>query len=275
MEDIVTAPFDYAQLDKPTAPVRIRLNSTVVHATNIGGASASRGTEVIYLRGGKPVKVVAKNCILACYNAVIPYLCPEMSETQKAALHCAVKAPLTYTNVQIRNWQAIRAAGLRTSYCPGSFFSEVYLDFPVSIGSYHYTSAPEQPAVLHLVRVPTSPGLPLRDQFRAGRAELYATPFEVFEKNIYDQLGRMFQPFGFDPHRDIQAITVNRWAHGYAYYYLPLWDGDQPEEKRPNVIGRQRFGRIAIANSDAGAMPETQTAIDEAHRAVHELLANT
>jgi spermidine dehydrogenase len=149
----------------------------------------------------------------------------------------------------------------------------VYIDWPISIGDYQHTSSPDHPVVLHLVRIPAAPGLPIRDQFRVGRAELYTTPFEIFEQNIHDQLGRMFGPFGFDSHRDIEAITVNRWAHGYAYSYQPLWDGDMPDSQRPNVIGRQRFGRIAIANSDAGAYPETQVAISEAYRAVNEVLA--
>jgi spermidine dehydrogenase len=34
----------------------------------------------------------------------------------------------------------------------------------------------------------------------------------------------MLAPAGFDPARDIVAITVNRWPHGYAYEYNPLWD---------------------------------------------------
>jgi len=44
-----------------------------------------------------------------------------------------------------------------------------------------------------------------------------------------------------------------------------------PPEQRPHVIGRQRFGRVAIANADAGAAAFTNQAIDEAHRAVEEL----
>ena len=39
------------------------------------------------------------------------------------------------------------------------------------------------------------------------------------------------------------------------------------------MIGRARFGRIAIANSDAGAAAYTSCAIDQARRAVDELLA--
>jgi len=46
-----------------------------------------------------------------------------------------------------------------------------------------------------------------------------------------------------------------------------------PQDQLPNVIGRARFGRITIANSDAGAAAYTDCAIDQAHRAVGELLA--
>ena len=78
---------------------------------------------------------------------------------------------------------------------------------------------------------------------------------------------------GFDHKRDILAITVNRWPHGYAYEFNPLFDDFSiPPEKRANVVGRQRFGRIAIANSDSGAAAYTDSAIDQAHRAIGELL---
>ena len=84
----------------------------------------------------------------------------------------------------------------------------------------------------------------------------------------------MLGPSGFDPARDIEGITVNRWAHGYAYEYESLSDPGWPEAERPCVLGRQRFGRIAIANSDAGASAYTNAAIDQAHRAVGELLSS-
>jgi spermidine dehydrogenase len=101
--------------------------------------------------------------------------------------------------------------------------------------------------------------------------ELMATPYATFERNIRDQLARMLGSAGFDPARYIEAITVNRWAHGYAYEYNPLWDPDWPESERPCVIGRQPFGRITIANSDAAARAYTDAAIDMAYRAVQEI----
>jgi spermidine dehydrogenase len=76
---------------------------------------------------------------------------------------------------------------------------------------------------------------------------------------------------GFDAEKDIAAITVNRWPHGYAYEYNALFDPDWPEGQAPNIVGRARFGRIVIANSDAGAAAYTDSAIDQAYRAVQEL----
>jgi len=105
-----------------------------------------------------------------------------------------------------------------------------------------------------------------------GRADLLGTSFATFEEKIRDQLGRMLGPGGFDPARDITAITVNRWPHGYAYEYNPLFDPDWPKGDAPHEIGRARFGPIAIANSDAAAAAYTDAAIDQAHRAVEELL---
>lgn len=99
-----------------------------------------------------------------------------------------------------------------------------------------------------------------------------STSFETFERNIRDQLGRTLKDRGFDPARDITAITVSRWPHGYAPEYNPLFDPDLPESERPHVVGRAQFGRITIANSDAGGGAYADSAIDQGHRAVMELL---
>jgi len=274
MEDVVTSRVNYARLDDSGSTVRIRLNSTAVRAKHVGDPSDAKQVEVTYVRGDKAHRVRAAHCVLACYNMVIPSLCPEMSEKQKTALHYCVKLPLVYTNVQISNWESFKKLGINSIYSPGSFFNGASLDFPVSIGDYHFPSKPEEPCLLHLLRTPCKPGLPAKDQYRAGRYELMTTPFDVFERNIRDQLGRMLAGGGFDPARDIQAITVNRWPHGYAYEYNPLFEPlDRPDSERPCVIGRQPFGRIHIANSDADGHAYTNIAIDQGYRAVREATA--
>ena len=271
MEDIVLAAMDYSKLDEGGSPVRIRLNSTAVHAQNVAAGSSGKEVEVTYVRDGQVHSVRAAKCVLACWNGVIPYLCPEMPEKQRAALAYGVKVPLVYANVQLRNWSAFDKLKIHEASCPGSFFSEVALDYPVSMGGYAYPDKPEDPCVIHMEHTPCSPGLPARDQQRAGRMKLYVMKFEEFERNIRDQLGRMLAGGGFDPARDIEGITVNRWAHGYAFHDNPLFDPDWSEDEKPWVVGRKPFGRITIANSDAGGEAYTSAAIDQAYRAVEEI----
>ena len=269
MEDIVTAKMDYTRLDQPSSRVRIRLNSTAVHVRNLGDT-----VEVTYSLAGKLHQVRGDASVLACYNCIVPYLCPEMSKPQKEALAYAVKQPLVYVNVQIRNWTAFAKLGVSAIYAPGSYFSTTTLDFPVSMGDYKFPSSPQEPCVLHLLRTPCKPGLTAREQFKAGRYDLLTTPYEVFERKIHDQLHRMLAGGGFDASRDIQAITVNRWPHGYAYEYNPLFEPqNRPSDERPCVLGRKPFGRITIANSDSDGHAYTNIAIDQAYRAVQEVFS--
>ena len=276
MDDVVTARADYSKLDEASAPARLRLNSTVVQVQNAAVKDSASEVEIRYMRGQKLRTVKAKNCILACYNGMIPYLCPELPEKQKDALGYLVKKPLVYTHVAIHNWSAFDKLGVHHIVAPGSYHSYVALDYPVSLGEYHFPSKPEEPMVLWMLRTPCKPGLSMRDQNRAGRAELLQTPFSQFERNIRDQLARMLGGGGFDPARDIAGITVNRWAHGYAFEYHDsdaLFDPEWKEGEQPWVLGRKRFGKIAIANADAAASAETDAALDQAWRAVGELLS--
>jgi spermidine dehydrogenase len=266
MEDIVLARFDYARIDLPGQPVRIRLNSTAVDVRN-----TAQGVEVAYVSGGKVTRVAAGDCVLACYHAMIPYIASEAGAEQRAALHDNVRAPLVYVNVAVRNWQPWHKLGVSYIDNPGGTYSAA-LDFPVSLDGYRFSADPSQPICLHLMHTPTAPnqGLNMREQYRAGRARLYAMSFADFEREIRDELGRMLGSAGFDFDRDVAAITVNRWPHGYAYTPTPLYD-EPAHQARIAGLARQRIGRIAIANSDSGWDAYTHIAIDQAHRAVVEL----
>lgn len=276
MEDIVTARCDYRKLDDPRSGVRIRLNSTVVRARHIDDKPGNP-VQVTYVREGVAKSVTAGQVIMACNHAVIPKLCPELPQTQRASLSNALRAPLVYTNVLIRNWESFKNLGLHRISCPGSYHHRIMLDYPVSLGDYNCPKRPDEPMLLHLTRVPGQVGLSAREQFAAGQRDLLATSFKTFERNIRDQLGRVLGDGGFDPARDIAAITVNRWPHGYAYSYDPATDSiafetsDWPESKRHWKKASQRFGNISFAAIDAASNAMTESAIEEAHRAVNEL----
>ncbi len=271
MDDVVTARADYATLDAAGSAARIRLNSTAVRVRHAGDPTTAREVEVCYVRGGRLRAVRAENVVLACWNSMIPHLAPDLPQEQKQALAYGAKVPYLYTHVLVRNWTSFVKARVHEVAAPGCHYPWLALDFPVSLGGYRFPSRPEEPMVLFLMRSPCSPGLDARSQHRAGRLELLTTPFEDMERRIRDQLARMLSAAGFDPARDIEAITVNRWAHGYAYSYNSLFDPDWPPGQAPHELGRRRFGRIAIANADAGANALSNVAIDQAWRAVGEL----
>jgi spermidine dehydrogenase len=272
--DVVMARANYAKLDEPASAVKIRLNSTAVRVRHAGDPATATGVEVAYARGGKVYTVNAAHVILACWNMVIPYICEELPNPQKEALASAAKVPLLYTNVALKNWTSFQKLAANSIYAPGCYHTYVNLDLPVSIGGYECSQKPEDPIVVHMVKTPCRPGKPAREQHRLGRMELFGTTFETMERNIREQLARILSPGGFDPARDIAAITVNRWPHGYAYEYSSLWDKFWLEGGTlPCEVARKKFGRIAIANSDAGAYAYTDEAINQAWRAVREITA--
>ena len=211
---------------------------------------------------------------MACYNSAIPYLCPELPETQRDGLAYNVKVPITYTKVMIPNWRCFAELGTRYVFYTNDFFKQVELDYPVSIGDYQFGKSPDEPMALHMCYVPYFDDIQGPAQWRAGRRRLLETSFATFEHHVRDQLDQALASTGFDAERDITAITVNRWAHGYAYSPDLLWEPHYASESEmPWVIGRQPLGRITIANSDAGAAANTNSAISHAHRAVREALS--
>jgi spermidine dehydrogenase len=274
MEDVVDARFDYSQLDRGDAPIRLRLNSTAVGARNVDG-----GVEVSYVEsgaaeGGKAYTVRGKHCILACYNGMIPHLCPELPESQKEHLAYGVKIPLVMTNVLLRSGAPVDASGPAQYQCPGSFYAFVTKAPPVNLGSNRSRSPGNDPMVLWMAHAPAPRNdgkQTQRDLFRQGRHRLYATPFAVYEAEVKKQLTGMFGPKGFDAERDIAAITVNRWSHGYSYAYTQLYDPEWEEGQAPHELGRKPIGRIHIANADSEAAAALHAAIDAASRAVGEV----
>ena len=267
---IVTARLEYSALDRSASPVRLRLNSTAVHVAN--SADGARVT-IDYVNDGQLGRVSARQAVLACYNAIIPYLAPELPAAQKSALAQCVKRPMLVVNTVLRNGQALQKLGIKGAQLPGSFLQNVFLVTGVNVGDYHPDWRPDETCVMQSFASfgAPQPGAGLASQARAGRAQMLSMPFDDYEREVRRVLTSLLGPGGFDAERDILAITVNRWPHGYARDHLDLEDEAWNAEPAPEVVGRQRFGRIAIANSDAGADAYTHAAIDQAWRAVNEL----
>lgn len=269
--EVVDAVFDYDQLDRPDHPVRLRLNSSAVNATNNSDGSVS----VSYVTKGQAYRVRAKHCILACYNGLIPHLCPELPQEQKDNLSYGVKQPLLSVNVLLRNGHPFYNAGSQLYLCPTSYFKMVCNAPPVSISNYQASIDPDDPMLVYMLTTPSdlnNGNQTCRDLFRLARHKLYNTSFADYEREIREQLTGMFSDTGFDADRDIEAITINRWSHGYSYAYQDLYDPQWPEGQAPHELGRKQHGNISIANSDSEARAYVDAAMDAAWRAVNEQL---
>ncbi|WP_214415527.1 NAD(P)-binding protein [Sphaerisporangium fuscum] len=265
-DGITTASFDLGALDRPGNRVRVRLSSPVVLARN-----DVRGATVGYFDGHRVRTVRAGGVVLACWNAMIPYLVDDLPAEQKEAMRQAVKMPLVHATAQLRDWRAFREAGVRRARFTGAYWVTAELAPPVGTASYRCPRSPDEPIAVHLVHPPARRGMAPRDAAAAGRRTLLATPYEAMEYRVREQLARLLGPYGFDPARDIEALTVHRWGHGYAPEYVRPWDAFYPDGPLPADTARRRFGRIAIANSDSVPGADADAAVSSAYRAVRDL----
>ncbi|MDO5356904.1 MAG: NAD(P)-binding protein [Conchiformibius sp.] len=270
MEDIVTAKFDYAQLDKPNQPVRIRLNSTVLLAENRDG-----GVDIAYLTRGEEnlVRVRAVKCIFAGHSTLAPRIMPQMPAPQQQAMQTNVKIPMLYAKVALKNARAFQKLGVYLLYMPDAPYCLMHLDFPVNIGSYRHAETPDEPIVLHVSSIATSfDGITARDKYRFGRRALTAKKYADLEKELLEQLRGIFQAAGENLDDAIAGITINRWSHGYSYEQVKLWDSDNTTRRTVATMSKP-LGNIFMAGTDTAWMPYLQNAVDQAYRAVAQATA--
>ena len=270
-ESIVTRVVDYGRLDREGASVRLRLNSTAVNVKNRDDGLV----DVAYVVDGKNRLVRCRSSVLAGYAGMVPSLCPDLPVEQRENLAYGVKVPFICTNVLLRSGAAIRKQGVSGYQCPGAFYSLVASAPPVSLGAYQAPTGEDDPIVVWMISAPApeaTDGETARDLCRQGRHRLLSMSFNDIETETLNQLTGMFGSSGFDARTDVEAITVNRWAHGYAYEYMDLHDPKWPPGEAPHELARAPIGRISIANSDTEAHAYVQSAIDAAIRAVNEIL---
>jgi len=262
-EALVTARFDYSQLDRASNSVRIRLNSTAVNVQHVGDPSSSDAVTIQYVQNAQAHRVSAKNVIMACYNMMIPHIVSDLPRHQAEALGQQLKSPLIYTTVGLRHWRAFKDRGIGMAMCPGNLHQAVLMDFPVSLGDYQYTQSPDDPCVIQMISCPygETPGESQAEQYKQARYTMLGRNFSDYEADIRIHLSGLLGAKQFDFDRDVASITVNRWAHGYAV----AGPGDSA------AIGRQPFGRITIANSDSAPAADAIAAMMMGHRAVGEL----
>ena len=272
LEAVCRNNIDFQALDRPGQPSRIRLDSTTVWVRHESTPSASNFVTVAYTRGGKVYRVKARSVVMAggCWTSKL--VVRDLPSAHRQAYDQFYRSPCMMANVALRNWRFLYKLGI--SGCQwfeglGSFTAVRKLP---TFSTDKKTIGPDSPVVLTLKVLFPHPGLPLRDQGNLGRAELLSTSFRDYERQIRAQLTEMFSASGFDPARDIAGIVLNRWGHAYVSPQPGFFFGKDGNPPPRAILRAAPFGRITFANTDLSGTPDHRTAIEEAHRAVSQLL---
>jgi spermidine dehydrogenase len=269
-ESLISAKFDYSQLDRPAHPSRIRLNSTVVDVHHTDKEAGTERVSIHYMQGDQAYKIAANNVVMACHNAMVPHIVSDLPPAQATALSEQLKSPLVYTSVGLRNWRAFKEQGIGLAMSPGNMHQTLFIDFPVSLGGYRHTEGPDAPCVIQMISCPygEQPGISAKEQYREARYRMLGTPFSAYEAEVREHLSGMLSSEHFDFDRDVASLTVNRWAHGYT-----VADREDPAAGPGGsvTVGRQPHGHITIANSDSAPEADAIAAMEMGYRAVTEL----
>ena len=137
---VAQAKFDYGELDRADSRVRLRLNSTVINASN-----TEDGVSVSYIRESQVLRVKARHCVIAGHHVIIPHLCPDLPAAQKIAQKYQIKHPLLMTNVLIRSTEAMDKLGIAGASCPGRMHEMMYLSRGMNTGGYRHEVADRGP----------------------------------------------------------------------------------------------------------------------------------
>ena len=101
-----------------------------VNVAHVGDPSTAHEVAVTYVKGGQTYQVRGNHCVLACWNSVIPYLCPDLPAASARRSRYGIKAPIVYTSVLIRDWTSFQKLGVSNISAPGGYHSSVGLAEP-------------------------------------------------------------------------------------------------------------------------------------------------
>jgi spermidine dehydrogenase len=265
-------PVNFATLDLPESRARIRLGSTVLRASHEGDSSRADSLEIIYEKNSKFFRVRARSAIMAGGSWTTKHIIVDLPAAQRAAYAQFFRSPCIMANIAVRNWRFLAKLGITgCRWFGGSIGNYIELRRMALVGDVAPQFSPESPTVLTVKILFSYPGLSTEAQGHRGRAELLATPFREYERRIRDQLSQMFSSAGFDAHRDIAGIVVNRWGHAYLSPQPGFFLGSNGNPAPREVLRSAPFGRIAFANTDLAGAMDHRYSILESRRAVSQL----
>lgn len=272
LANVCSGRINFAALDRPGQPTRIRLGSTVVGVKHEGDAANSAFVSVTYTQGGKLYRLKARAVVMAGGSWTTKHIVLDLPSAHREAYSQFYRSPCMIANIALRNWRFLYKLGISGGYwfeglgCFAAIRKQPTFSTPVK------TIGPDSPVALTLKVLFCRPGLSIQEQGDRGRAEILNTSFRQYEIQIREQLTEMFGASGFAARRDIAGIILNRWGHAYGSPQPGFFFGKNGQSAPRDILRQSSFGRIAFANTDLSGDPNHQTAITEAERAAGQLL---
>jgi spermidine dehydrogenase len=272
VEGVSKNKVNFAALDVPGSPARVRLSSTVVHVQHEREADKSDSVTVVYALGGKLHKVNARSVVMAggCWTS--KHIVKDLPERHRTAYAQFYRSPCMMANVAVRNWRFLYKMGVTGCRWFEGIGNYMEVRKLALTGVVDPTIGPDSPIVLSLKVLYSYPGDSTENQGHRGRAEMIGTSFKEYEGQIRQQFDEMFASAGFDARRDIAGIILNRWGHAYLSPQPGFFFGRDGQPAPREILRRSPFGRIAFANTDLAGAMDHRYSILEAQRAVGQLL---
>lgn len=268
VEQVWRTPIRLEALDRAGAPTRIRLSATVVSVEHEGDPATADVVRITYALGGRLFRVRARGVVLAGGSWTTKHIVRDLPTSHRDAFAQFHRSPALMANVAVRNWRFLHKmgmAGCRWFEGLGNYLSVRRMS---TIAGDGRGIDPDAPTVLTIKLLYSQPGLPIAEQGKQGRAQLFGTPFAQYERAFRAQLGDMFAPGGFDPRRDVAGIILNRWGHAYVSPQPGFFFGVDGKPAPRDVLRDRAFGRITFANTELAGASDHRNAIREAERAV-------
>lgn len=259
--------FDFDRLGSAPGGRALRLGTTAVHVKHAGNPATAEAVDVTYSRNGKLETVHAHAVIMAGGAFVTRHVVRDLTEAKAAALGRFIYAPVVWANVALRNAAALdKADPPFMTILSGRRASLLVAYDKMNAAGWAEDRDPARPVVIGLSIPYFFPGEPAQAQAVKGRHELLTAPFSLFETAIRDDLTAIFGPYGFNDRRDIAAISVSRWGHGYLLPDPGLLSG---HERRLAAVPQ---GRIAYAHTDLDGFCHVTGAAGQGYRAAKDAL---
>jgi spermidine dehydrogenase len=274
IESVSRNNVNFAALDSPGAPARIRLGSTAISVRHDGDPAKFSSVSIVYEKGGKLYRVRGRSAVMAGGSWTSKHIVKDLPEKYSLAYAEFYRSPCMMANVAVRNWRFLYNMGLTgCRWFDGAVGNYMEVRKLALTGVIDPTISPDSPIVLSLKVLYSYPGLSTQEQGIRGRGELMSTSFREYERRIRQQFTDMFGNSGFNAERDIAGIILNRWGHAYLSPQPGFFFGKDGRPAPREILRNAPFGRIAFANTDLAGAMDHRFSILEARRAVNQLRA--